>query len=100
MFYCTVKPIEIGYVTVPVMAEESNFFPASTQCRLLFWKGQKAKIKINQNLNQRMKTKVWRKKGSVRRDDLPWLPESKGLDTGSSTWKLRTLAIKKMAFVG
>ena len=42
-----------------------------------------------------MKTKVWRKKGSVGRDDLPWLPESKGLDTGSSTWELRTLAIKK-----
>ena len=42
-----------------------------TSNKLLVWKGQKAKIKINQNLNQRMKTIVRRKTGPARRDDLP-----------------------------
>ena len=50
MFYRTGKHIEKWFTSVPVMAEE--IFPTSTQCRLLVWKGQKAKIKINQNLNQ------------------------------------------------
>ena len=61
MFYCTGKHIEKW------LRHRSR--------NSVVWKCLKAKIKvkINQTLNKRMKTKVQRKMGPAKNDDLSWL---------------------------
>ena len=74
-----------GYVTVPVMAEESH----ETLTNVGFWsgiKGQKAKIKINQNLNQRIKQKCRGRR--VQQEEtilMPWSRAEIDLDSSTGT---------------
>ena len=60
--------------------------------------------KVNQNLNQRMKTIVWRKTGPARRVDLPWskakidLQESRTLATKNGRISLAEMSITRLSF--
>ena len=67
MFYCTGKQREKW---LHHCSHNGRREPTLTQCRFLVWECWKAKIKINQNLYQRMKTIIQRKTGPARRDDL------------------------------
>ena len=74
-----------------------------TSGRLLVWKGLISKIKINQNLNQRMKTIVRRKTDPARREDLPWpiFDSSTGTQNTSDIKRisLSEMSISRISFI-